>query len=379
MRPSAYLTGIAESPSWRTPDSHALGLQAAAALDALDDAGLTLAEVDALFTAGAWEARQPTVLLAEYLGIQPDHTDGTNIGGSSFEAHVAHAATGIAMGLFDVALITYGSTQRSEGSRKRPRVVEYGTQFEQFTGLPTPLGAYALAATRHMHSYGTTREQLAEVAVSARAWAGLNPKAYKREPLTIEDVASSDLMADPLRRLDCCLVTDGAGALVVVSERYRDAGSARPVQILGHGETHTHYSIANDPDLLTTGAARSGRRAFDMAGVGHDDLDLVQIYDSFTITVLLTLEALGFCGAGESGAFVGDRRTRPGGSFPMNTGGGGLSCCHPGMFGIFLLTEAVRQLRGDCGERQVDGAELALVSGTGGTLSSAATTILACA
>ena len=374
--PGAYLTGVAQSPSWRTPESHPVGLQAAAALAALEEAGLGLADVEALFTAGDW-ARHPSMLLAEYLGIQPTHLDTSNVGGSSFEVHAAHAAAGIALGLFDVALITYGSTQRSDGARKRPRAAEYGTQFEQFTGMPVPLGAYAMAAARHMHEYGTTSEQLAEVAVAARQWAQLNPEAAKRDPLSIDDVLASDLVADPLHVRDCCLITDGAGALVVVSDRYRDAGRHRPVQIIGHGETHTHNTVIGNPDLLTTGAAQSGRRAFEMAGVTHADLDVVQIYDSFTITVLLTLEALGFCGPGESGAFVEDGRTRPGGSFPMNTSGGGLSCCHPGMYGIFLLVEAVRQLRGECGERQVDGAELALVNGTGGVLSSTSTVILA--
>lgn len=374
---SAYIVGVAESDLGITPQHSPLSLQAQAALRAIADAGLALSDVDALFTAGDW-ARHPSASLAEYLGIQPTWTDTTNIGGASFEAHVGHAASGIASGRFDIALITYGSTQRSEGSRKRPRTVEYGTQFDQPAGLPVPVGAYALAATRHMHEYGTTSEQLAEVAVAAREWAALNPAAWKRTPITVEDVLNSPLVSDPLHVLDCCLVTDGGGALVVVAEdRLADLEARVPVQVLGHAETSTHYSISSSPDLLNIGATRSGAQALQRAGVSLGDVDVAQLYDSFTITVLLTLEAIGFCRPGEAGDFVSDGRTRPGGPFPLNTSGGGLSHCHPGMYGIFLMIEAVRQLRGDCGARQVEGAEVALVNGTGGNLSSTATVILA--
>jgi acetyl-CoA acetyltransferase len=222
-----------------------------------------------------------------------------------------------------------------------------------------------------------TPEQLAEVAVAARAWAGLNPKAFKREPITIADVLDSTMISTPLRRLDCCLVTDGGGAVVVVrADRARDLAKP-PVWLLGHGHSHSHLTIANMPDLTTTSAAQSGASALAMAGVTHDEVDVAQIYDSFTITVLLSLEALGFCGPGESGAFVEGGRTAPGGDFPMNTNGGGLSYCHPGMYGIFTLIEATRQLRGECGDRQVEDAKIALCNGTGGMLSSAATVVLA--
>ncbi len=373
----AAIVGVAESDLGRTPDKTVLQLQLQAAQAALDDAGLQLGDVDALFCAGNW-AWSPNLMLAEYLGIKPNYTDGTNIGGSSFEAHIGHAVAAIEAGLFDVALITYGSTQRSDRSRNRGlNAIRLTDQYEVPFGLPTPVGAYALAAMRHMYEYGTTSEQLAEVAVATRKWASMNEKAFMRDPITIEDVLNSRWIAEPLHLLDCCLVTDGGGAVVVASaKRARNARKA-PVWILGHGEAHTHNSIANMPDLATHQAAiASGQAAFAMAGLTPADIDVSEIYDSFTITVILTLEALGFCGRGEGGAFVSGQRTAPGGPFPLNTNGGGLSYCHPGMYGIFLLIEATRQLRGECGPRQVEGARVALAHGTGGVLSSAATVIL---
>jgi acetyl-CoA acetyltransferase len=373
----AAIVGVAESDLGRTPDKTVLQLQAQAARAALDDAGLRFEDVDALFCAGNW-AWSPNLMLAEYLGIRPRYTDSTNIGGSSFEAHIEHAVAGIEAGLFDVALIAYGSTQRSDRSRARgPAAFRLTEQYEGPFGLPTPVGAYALAAMRHMFEYGTTSEQLAEVAVATRKWAMLNEKAMMRDPITIEDVLNSRWIAEPLHLLDCCLVTDGGGAVVVASAERAARTRKAPVWVLGHGESHTHNTIANMPDLAVHQAAvASGRAAFDMAGLTPADIDVVEIYDSFTITVILTLEALGFCQHGEGGAFVSGQRTAPGGPFPMNTNGGGLSYCHPGMYGIFLLIEAARQLRGECGPRQVEGAHLALAHGTGGVLSSAATVIL---
>ena len=372
----AAIVGVAESDLGLTPGKTVLQLQAQAAKAALDEAGLTKADVDALFTAGNW-SWSPPMLLAEYLGIQPKYSDGTNVGGSSFEFHVGHAVAGIQAGLFDVALITYGSTQRSDRSRNRPVTTTRLTeQFELPYGLPMPVGAYALAATRHMYQYGTASEQLAEIAVATRKWAMLNEKAMMRTPISIDDVLHSRWIAEPLHLLDCCLVTDGGGAVVITSARRVADTKKAPVWILGHGQTHTHNSITNMPDLTMTGAVQSGREAFAMAGVTHDDIDVVEVYDSFTITVLLTLEALGFCKPGEGGAFVSGQRTAPGGAFPLNTNGGGLSYCHPGMYGIFLLIEATRQLRGECGQRQVQDASIALAHGTGGVLSSSATVIL---
>ncbi len=379
MRPTrqAAIVGVAESDLGVTPNKTVLQLQAQAARAALDEAALTFGDADALFTAGNW-AWSPNLMLAEYLGIQPKYTDGTNIGGSSFEAHVGHAVAGIEAGLFEVALIAYGSTQRSDRSRNHiPPVATLAEQFERPYGLPSPVGSYALAAMRHMHEYGTTREQLAEVAVATRKWAAMNPKAFKREPITIQDVLDSRPIAEPLHLLDCCLVTDGGGAVVMASaERAKDLRKA-PVWILGHGQSHTHYSIAQMPDLASADAiAAAGRAAFAMADLTPGDVDVAEVYDSFTITVVMTLEALGFCGRGEGGAFVSGQRTAPGGPFPLNTNGGGLSYTHPGMYGIFPLIEATRQLRGECGERQVADARIALAHGTGGVLSSAATVLL---
>jgi len=384
-KPEAVIVGVADvalrDGKVLTPMS-VLQMQALAARDALADAGIPMREVDGLLTAGMWGVPGPgqlaTVTLSEYLGIVPRFVDGTNIGGSAFEAHVAHAAMAIEAGRCEVALITYGSLQRSEASRNlagRPSVLTM--QYETPWGMPTPVGGYALAAMRHMHEFGTTSEHLAEIAVATRKWAALNPGATNRGPLSIEDVLKSPMISDPLHLLDACLVTDGGGAIVMTSAAHAKALGRKAVHVRGYGEAHTHWTIAAMPDLARlTAAEAAGRDAFAMAGIGHEAIDVVELYDSFTITVLLTLEALGFCQRGEGGAFVAGQRTAPGGAFPLNTNGGGLSYAHPGMYGIFLLIEAVRQLRGECGERQIKDAVTALVHGTGGTLSSGATCIL---
>jgi len=292
-----------------------------------------------------------------------------------------HAAAAIATGLIDVALITHGESgasgaRRAGCARAGLDVQHPSAQFEMpyhVGGAPTH---YAMACMRHMYQYGTTHEQLAEIAVATRKWAMLNPKAMMRDPITIDDVLSSRWIAYPFHLLDCCLVTDAGGAVVVVSaERAKDCKKP-PVWVLGSGEATTHQTITNMPDLTTTPAAISGPRAFAMAGVRHEDIDVVEVYDSFTYTALVTLEALGFCKPGEGGAFVSGQRTAPGGDFPLNTNGGGLSYTHPGMYGMFLLIEATRQLRNECGDRQVPNAKLACVNGTGGTLSSTGTLIL---
>lgn len=381
----AVIISVADAPlidgMLATPASP-LAAQALVAHDALRQAGLTVGDVDGLLTAGTWGVpgvgQVATIALGEYLGIVPRFFDGTNIGGAAFESHVGHAAMAIESGQCEVALITYGSTQKSERSRTlggRPPAL--GMQFEGPFGLPFPIGGYAMAAMRHMHEFGTTREQLADVAVAARQWAALNPAATMRTPLQIEDVLASPKICDPLHVLDACLVTDGAGALVMTTAEHAKALGVTPVYLRGFGEAHTHWSIASMPDVARlTSAERSGRDAFAMAGIGHDAIDLALVYDSFTITVILTLEALGFCARGEGGAFASSQRVGPGGVFPMNTNGGGLSFAHPGMYGLFLLIEAVRQLRGEAGARQVPGVQTALVHGTGGTLSSGATCIL---
>ena len=376
LKKACAIAGVAESRLGVVPDSTVMTLQAEAMVAALADAGLEKSDVDAVFSSGNW-GRLPQLQVAEYLGIRPSYSDNTSVGGASFEFHLGHAAAAIQAGLCKVAAILYGSTQRS---RRERRIFEthadLGYQYEAPYGLPVPVGAYALAASRHMAQYGTTSQQMAELAVATRAWAQLNPVAYRREPLTVEEVLASDMIASPLHRLDCCLVTDGGGCVVVVGPEIAKRLPKAPVWLLGQGEAHSHAQISEMPDLTITPAAQSGKRAFAMAGISHSDLDVVEIYDSFTITVLLTLESLGFCGPGESGAFVSGGRTAPGGEFPLNTNGGGLSYCHPGQYGIFLLIEAVRQLRGEAGDRQVPDATLALASGTGGVLSSNSTAIL---
>jgi acetyl-CoA acetyltransferase len=377
LKGKAAIVGVAESDQiGKVPDKPALMLHAEAARSALAEAGLTKQDVDGLFTAGV-----STLELGEYLGIEPHFTDSTSVGGSSFVIHLAHAAGAITTGRCTVALITHGESGRSRvGMPPRASSPQsLSGQFEAPYGLPLPVGAYAMACTRHMHEYGTTKEQLAEIAVATRKWAMLNPKALMRDPITIDDVLNSRPIAYPFNLLDCCLVTDAGGAAVVTSlERARDCRQT-PVVILGVGEGHDHAMISQMPSLTSFAARHSGRDAFTMAGVTHTDLDLALIYDSFTYTVLLSLEELGFCGKGEGGAFVSGQRTAPGGDFPMNTNGGGLSYTHPGMYGMFAIIETARQLRGDYrdqGIRQVPDAELALVHGTGGVLSSAGTAIL---
>ncbi|GAB3673830.1 acetyl-CoA acetyltransferase [Salinisphaera aquimarina] len=385
MTRDVVIAGIAEAElangHFAEPAS-VLEVQARCVSRALADAGLTLPDVDGVLVAGLWGMPGAGTLmpltLPEYLGIKPRFVDGTNIGGSAFEAHVAHAAMAIERGYCDVAVITYGSDQRSaKGRSLAGRPPHLNMQFDTPFGLLTPIGSYALAAHRHMHEYGTTSEQLAEIAVSARNWAKKNPAAMKRDDLSVDDVLSSTMVSDPLHKFDACLVTDGGGAIVMTSpDKLSARAKQRSVYVRGYGEAVSHWTINGMTDLTTTSAAVSGPAAMSMAGVTHDDFDVVEIYDSFTITVLLTLEALGFCKRGEGGAFVENGRLGPGGEFPINTNGGGLSCSHPGMYGMFLLFEAVRQIRGDAGERQLPKATTALVNGTGGNLSSTATCVL---
>ena len=372
------VVGVAESDEIGVlPHKTALQLHAEAAQNALADAGIEPSEVDGLFAAGL-----STIELAEYLGIQPTYTDGTNVGGSSFVIHIGHAVSAIANGLCRVALISHGQSGRSRQTGAAPDL--YGrnaAQFEEPWGLPRPLGAYALACARHMHLYGTTHEQLAEIAVATRKWATLNPRAMMRDPITVADVLESRWISWPMHLLDCCLVTDAGGAVVLTSREQARDTRCRPVAVLGFGEHHDHAIVSQMPDLTAGPGKTSGARAFAMAAVHHNDIDVVEIYDSFTYTVLLSLEDLRFCRRGEGGAFVSGQRTAPGGDFPLNTQGGGLSYTHPGMFGIFTIIEAVRQLRGYYGatgqpERQVPDAQLALAHGTGGMLSATGTAIL---
>lgn len=376
LRGAIAIVGAAES-DWvgRLPHKSALTLHMEAAHNALADAGLRKQDVDAVFTAGRNMANE----VPEYLGIRPRYVDGTQMGGCSFMAHVEHAMAGIVAGLFDVALITHGESGYSRVGMPATRWGEdsNNAQFELLYGHAGPTTGYGLVATRHMHVYGTTKEQMAEVAVATRKWAALNPRAFLRDPITIDDVLSSRLIAWPFNLLDCCLVTDGGAAIVVTSaERAKDLRKP-PVYVLGTGEAVTHQMVSQMPNFDRWDAAMvSGERAFSMAGVRHEDIDVCELYDAFTIVPILALEALGFCKPGEGGPFVSGQRTAPGGDFPMNTNGGGLSYTHTGMYGMFAIVEAVRQLRGECGPRQVPNAKVALCHGTGGTWSSAATLIL---
>lgn len=375
------IAGVAESDLGTVPNKTATDLAVQASLRALEDAGLKVKDVDGLFTAAL--SRFSANQLAEQLGIQPSYADCTVVGGASFEMHVAHAAAALEAGLCKVALIAYGSVQRSRRSRSLAGVVDAGTSFTQYESVFAPLvpmSMYAMVAQRYMHEFGATPEDFAGVAVAARQWAAMNPKAFKRDPLTVEEVLASPVVSSPLHTLDCCLVTDGGGAVVMTSlKRARDL-KQKPVVVLGHGETVTNDSIAQIPDLLEHGSVDSSKRAYAMAGIKPKDVDVVQLYDAFTINVLVGLENLGFCGRGEAKDFVKGGRIAPGGSFPMNTQGGGLSYCHPGMFGIFLLIEGARQLRGtyanDDARRQVKDARIALCHGTGGVFSAHATVIL---
>ena len=363
------IAGVYEHPTRWAPDKTDWQIMAESARGALEDCGLGLGDVDGLFSAGMSMGPMGVVSLAEYLNLKPRYLDGTNIGGSSFVAHVNHAAAAIHSGLCEVALILYGSTAASNamaigtgGRAGRDAALAFSAPY----GVTT-VGSYALIAQRHMQQYGTTSEQLAEIAVNMRRHASLNPQAKMREPISVSDVLESRIISHPLHLLDCCIISDGGGAVIVTSaERARDLARP-PVLLQGCGEAVCHQELGQ-PDLLTIAARQSGDQAFRMAGLTRDDIDFCMIYDSFTITVLVTLENLGFCKPGEGGSLVEDGRIGLGGALPLNPDGGGLSSNHPGMRGIFLVIEAVRQLRAECGPRQVLGARTALVHGTGGTL-----------
>jgi len=372
LRGKVAIAGVGSFNVGNVPGFSAIENLGGAALRAIADAGLKVSDIDAVFSASSAHAF-PTLSVCEYLGLKPTFVGGANVGGASFEMHVVEAALALEQGLCNAALICYGSNQRSAGGRlvsmAEPQWQEQPYRFRM------PINGYSLAAARHMHQYGTTREMLAEVAVAARGWANLNPEAFERGPLTIDDVLSSRMVADPLTLRDCCLVTDGGGAIVMVrADRARDLPQ-KPVYFLGGGMAQWHRSITEMPDLTITAATESGPRAFEMAGVKHDDIDLLMLYDAFTINTILFLEDLGFCPKGEGGRFVQNGTIAPGGKLAVNTNGGGLSCMHPGMYGLFLIIEAARQLRNEAGERQLKKADIALCHGNGGVLSSQVTTI----
>jgi len=367
VTPQIAIAGAAEAQVGEAlPGLSAADVMAQAARAALDDAGLTPAAVDGLFAAST-QLPWASVNLGEDLGITPRYTDSTQIGGSSPLAHLEHARAAIAAGLCDVALIAYGSTQRSVG-RSSASVQEIDPWEAPYRPM-LPVAAYALAASRHMHEYGTTPEQLAWVAVSARRWARRNPRAWSRDELTVSEVLSAPRVCDPLGVRDCCLVTDGGGALVVTSLDRARTLPQPPVVVLGTGEAHSHRHISSMPDLTTTAAVQSGARAFAQAGLTPADVQCCQLYDAFTITPILFLEDLGFCAKGDGGPFVEGGRIAPGGDLPVNTNGGGLSYAHPGMYGLLLLVEAVRQIR-------EEGRDVVLAHGNGGVLSSQCTALL---
>jgi acetyl-CoA acetyltransferase len=375
---NAVIAGVALSDVGRVDDKGPYELIAQASRRALADAGLTPADVDGLASTG--QGTLPPVDVGEYLGLRPRWIDSTSVGGASWEVMAAHAADAIAAGHADVVLLTYGSTARSDLRRGlRGANINWGArgplQWEAPFGH-TLVSKYAMAARRHMHTYGTTIEQLAEVAVSARFNAADNPEAYYRDPITIDDVLGGPMIADPFTKLHCCIRSDGGAAAVLVSaERAKDLRS-KPVWMLGTGETTSHMLTSQWDDLTVGPASVSGPLAFARAGLTPADVDVAEIYDAFTYMLLLTLEDLGFCPKGEGGAFVESGALRLGGELPTNTDGGGLSACHPGQRGLFLLVEAARQLRGECGPRQVPDARIACVSGTGGWFCSSGTVIL---
>ncbi|MNS47163.1 thiolase [compost metagenome] len=379
MRGQVAIAGVGHAGLGEAHGYTEMEVLAQAASRAVADAGLTMRDIDGLATCSS-SATMWSMPVAEYLGLRPRYIESTMLGGSSFVSHLLPSVMALVSGQCNAVLVCYGSTQktatfgRKEGVKARtlldPQPFEH-----PYTPLQ-PVTSYALAAARHMHQYGTTREQLAEVAVAARAWAALNPEAAMREPLSIDDVLRSRPVSDPLTVRDCCLVSDGGGAYVMVrADRARQLRQP-PVYVLGSATAVWNRQISSMEDLTVTAAAESGKRALAMAGLNVADVDVAELYDAFTINTLLFLEDLGFCKKGEGGAYVQDGGIAPGGRLPVNTNGGGLSCVHPGMYGIFLVIEAVRQLRAQAGERQVPGADIALVHGNGGTLSSQSTAIL---
>jgi acetyl-CoA C-acetyltransferase len=372
IRGKAVIVGAYEHPRREIPDRTVAQIHHEVAAGALADAGLTLADVDAYFCDSTAPGFGP-VSMAEYLGLAARYVDSTETGGSSYLAHVGHAAAAIAAGKCRVALVTLAGRPRTGGSapggaQRLTDSPEAG--FEQ-AGIFAPVGNYALAASRHMHEFGTTSEQLAWIKVAASEHAQHNPNALLRDVVTVDDVVSSPLVADPLHRLDCCVVTDGGGAVVVVHPDVATELGRAGASVLGHGEALKHGDTGR-VDLTYSAARWSGPAAFAEAGVTPADIQYVSIYDSFTITVLIALEDLGFCAKGAGGAFVADGALRsPGGRLPFNTDGGGLCNNHPAnRGGMTKIIEAVRQLRGEAHPAvQVPGCELALAHGTGGALS----------
>ncbi|MEU2834673.1 acetyl-CoA acetyltransferase [Streptomyces lavendulae] len=377
------VAGVALSECGRVDGPTPYALHAQAARRALADSGLDRSVIDGFASAGL--GTLAPVEVAEYLGLRPTWVDSTSVGGSTWEVMAAHAADAIAAGHANAVLLVYGSTARADiKARRRTSNLSFGArgplQFEVPYGH-TLISKYAMAARRHMHEYGTTLEQLASVAVQARANAATNPDAMFRAPLTVDEVLSSEMIADPFTKLHCCIRSDGGCAVLLVAQDLVPDTAKTPVWVLGTGTSVSHTTMSEWADFTVSPAAVSGRLAFERAGLTPADVDLAEIYDAFTYMTLVTLEDLGFCAKGEGGAYVEKGRLLREGELPVNTDGGGLSACHPGMRGLFLLVEAVRQLRGEAGPGQVtkrDGhlPEVALASGTGGWFCSSGTVIL---
>jgi acetyl-CoA acetyltransferase len=377
------IVGIGTSDAPRAPHLTDFMHEAQATQRALHDAGLAKSSIDGFFSCGMPGGMNDPITMAEYLGIDHRVIGGTGIGGAVFEFMTQQAVAAIHEGQCETALVSYGSALLTKSGRslgttsmlKDGEPVGGPQQFEAPFG-PGIIPNYAMAARRHMHEFGTTSEQLAEIAVAARSWAALNPDAMYRKPLSIDDVLNSRVIADPLHLFDCCVISDGGAAVIITTaERAADLRTP-PIYVLGAAGAQTHWNISAMPDFTSTAAAICGPRAFAQAGVGPDQMDTVQIYDSFTITALLLLEDLGFCAKGEGGSFVEDGRLGPGGALPVNTDGGGLSALHSGMRGLFLIVEAVKQLRGEAGEAQIPGAKLSVACGSGGSLSGMAAVVL---
>ncbi|MCH8901949.1 MAG: acetyl-CoA acetyltransferase [Chloroflexi bacterium] len=378
-RDKVAIVGVAESDFGTVPDKTVHELHAQAAVRAVEDAGIDREEIDGLFSCGGADGLH-VLQLSEYLGIHPRFLDSTQVGGSSWETFIEHAVLALEAGRCSTALLVYGSTAKSDVARRlRSADAAFSprgpNQYEAPFG-PTLISKYAMVARRHMYQYGTTSEQLAAIAVATRKNATRNPLAVMQKPITVEDVLGSRLIADPLHLLDCCLRTDGGGAvLLTTAERARSLRKP-PVWVIGMGSAESHLSMSQMEDMTVSPAVRSGAAAFAEAGITPADVDVLQLYDAFTIMVLLTLEALGFCKPGEGGPFVEDGKLAYDGALPTNTDGGGLSSNHPGMRGIFLLIEATRQLRGES-TAQVPDPRIAVCNATGGFMSHCGTIVLA--
>jgi acetyl-CoA acetyltransferase len=370
MKGLGAITGVGDAGISFRSGRPAIDLAAEAALEAVADAGLQLGDIDGLAVGKGGDlvpADRPSVELADYLGLTLTWTDTTLVGGVSPIVQIGHAAEAISAGRCRRVLVVYASAQatnreRSLGGQVR-RPNHHVVSFERSSGLPFPIGPNALAAARHMWQYGSTSEQLSAVAQSDRAWAALNPAALRPTPLSTEEAASSPMICAPLRKVDCCLISDGAGAVVVEAAA---AGAPRGVSIRGFAEMHRQYSILSTADLLTTGACWTGPAALRQAGCTLADIGLLQVYDAFTILPIVLVENLGFAEPGCGGVLFAEGHTVPGGRLPTNTQGGGLAHCHPGFYGVFLVLEAVRQVRGETGARQVPDPRVALVQGAGG-------------